>query len=368
MSENSSVNSWKRYPKVVVVGIGGGGTNAVNRMVGYGLDKVQFIAVNTDVQALDHSEAPIKLQIGAHITDGLGAGANPELGEKSAQENEDDIRQLYEGADMVILTAGMGGGTGTGAIPVFARIAQDMDILTVGIVTRPFLFEGKKRINYADQGIEKLKNHVDAIVTIDNENLLTMEKKSAPMEESFGLVDEVLHQCVRGISELLYETGFINVDFKDLQKVLKDSGKAYFGIGYAKGDQRAIEAAHNAVNNKMIDKAVIESAKSILINLRGSLKFSMEEAMKSVNEITSLAKNNGLDPEVIWGGGNYRSIKDDEVYITVIATGIPENLQSKATKTPSIKKTSTVPITQENFEDTNEDGLDIPDFLRSQMG
>ncbi|MDD4028463.1 MAG: cell division protein FtsZ [Caldisericia bacterium] len=367
MSENSSVNSWKRYPKVVVVGIGGGGTNAVNRMVGYGLDKVHFIAVNTDVQALDHSEAPIKLQIGARITDGLGAGANPELGEKSAQENEDDIRQLYEGADMVIVTAGMGGGTGTGAIPVFARIAQDMDILTVAIVTRPFLFEGKRRIEYADQGIAKLKNHVDAIVTIDNENLLTMEKKSAPMEESFGLVDEVLHQCVRGISELLYETGFVNVDFKDLQKVLKDSGKAYFGIGYAKGDQRAVEAAQNAVNNKMIDKDVLESAKSILINLRGSTKFSMEEAMKSVNEITSLAKNNGLDPEVIWGGGNFRSIKDDEVYITVIATGIPEDVKKPMPHVVA-KKASPVTVREDEYSDNNEEGLDIPDFLRSQMG
>lgn len=369
MSEHSGVNTWKRYPTIVVIGIGGGGTNAVNRMVNYGLDKIQFVAVNTDVQALDLSEAPIKLQIGARITDGLGAGANPELGEKSAQENEDEIRQLFEGADMVILTAGMGGGTGTGATPVFARIAQDMGVLTVGIVTKPFTFEGKRRMEYAAEGINKLKEHVDSIVTIENENLLALERRSAPMQESFALVDDVLRQCVQGISELVHEAGFINVDFKDLQKVLKDSGRAYFGIGHAKGDNRAIEAAQNAVNSRMIDRSVIESAKSVLINIRGSMKFSMEEAMKSVNEITALAKNNGIEPEVIWGGGNFRYIKDDEVYITVIATGIPEKKKRNESTSSSqtIAKKETVTVSRDTYDD-DEEGLDIPDFLKSQMG
>jgi cell division protein FtsZ len=305
-------------PTVIkVIGAGGGGSNAVNRMIAAGLRNVQFIVANTDLQALNLSKAEIKLGLGAKVTHGLGAGGKPEIGEKAALEDRDAIAQALKGADMVFVTAGMGGGTGTGSAPVIAQVARDLGALTVGVVTKPFDFEGRVKARLAEEGIEKLRQAVDTLIVIPNQHLLKIVERRTPIKQAFFLADDVLRQGVQGISDLITVPGEINIDFADVRTVMQGMGDAIMGIGSASGDNRAIEAAGKAINNPLLEDARIEGARNILVNVTGGEDFALTEYEEIVNIITESA-----DPEalVIPGIVTDPSI-GDEVRVTVIATG-----------------------------------------------
>lgn len=314
---------------IKVIGVGGGGNNAVNRMIASGLQNVQFIAVNTDMQALRHSNALIKMPIGTRVTHGLGAGGIPEIGEKAALEDKEDIQEMLKGADMVFITAGMGGGTGTGAAPVVARIARELDILTVAVVTRPFDFEGKKKARIADEGIEKLRECVDTLITIPNQYLLKIVQKNTPIKQAFMMADDVLRQGVQGISELITETGIINIDFADVRTIMKDKGDALMGIGVASGDNRAVEAANTAIKNPLLEDARIEGAKGILVNVTGGEDLSLNEYEEIINIIARNAHNDAL----IIAGQTLQPEMEESVKVTVVATGFqhaPSSVQPEA--------------------------------------
>ncbi|MBN2051579.1 MAG: cell division protein FtsZ [Spirochaetales bacterium] len=302
---------------IKVVGVGGGGNNAVNRMIAKGLSGVHFIAVNTDLQALRKSRAEVKLPIGTRLTGGLGAGGIPEIGEKAAMENAEEIKNALKGADMVFVTAGMGGGTGTGGAPVVARIARELDILTVAVVTKPFEFEGRKKKLLAEEGIEKLREAVDTLITIPNQYLLKIIDKSTPVEQAFTVADDVLRQGVQGISELIVNTGLINIDFADVRTIMKGRGDALMGIGSGSGDNRAVDAATNAINNPLLEEARIEGARGILVNVTGGSNFSLSEYEEIVKIITANADDSAL---IITGSAIDEDMGDD-VKVTVIATG-----------------------------------------------
>lgn len=302
--------------KIKVVGVGGGGCNAVNRMIDAGLKGVSYIAINTDKQALARCKAETKLQIGEKLTKGLGAGGNPEIGQKSAEENMEDLSKFITGADMVFITAGMGGGTGTGAAPIVAKVAKDMGILTVGVVTKPFTFEGKKRGEHGELGIKFLKKYVDSLVIVPNDKLLETVEEKTSLLEAFQMADEVLKDGIQGISELIIDDALINLDFADVTTVMKDRGIAHMGVGSGKGEDRVQQAVKDAIESPMLETS-IDGAKAVLINVTGGYDLGMLEANEAASEIEKAADKNAI---IIFGAAIKEEIKD-EIFITVIATG-----------------------------------------------
>ena len=307
----------KQAAKIRVVGVGGAGCNAVNTMIMAKLERVDFIAANTDVQALAANKAPVRLQIGQTLTKGLGAGANPEMGREAALESRDQIAAMLEGADMVFVTAGMGGGTGTGAAPIIADIAKSLGCLTVGVVTKPFLFEGNKRRKQAEQGLVELKAAVDTLITIPNQRLLTLSNEPMPLLETFKRADEVLLNAVQGISDLIQYHGYINVDFADVKTIMSDKGLALMGTGNSTGDKRALNAMQQAISSPLLEDISIDGATGLLINITGGRDMTLQE----VNEALTLV-HDAADPdaEIIFGSLIDDNITD-EVKITIIATG-----------------------------------------------
>ena len=299
-----------------VIGVGGGGGNAVNRMIASGVRGVEFIAVNTDKQVLNYSAATVKLQIGEKLTHGLGAGSNPEIGRKAAQESEDEIRRLLEDVNLVFITAGMGGGTGTGGAPVIARIAKEMGILTIGIVTRPFAFEGRKRIEQASAGITELKEEVDALVVIPNERLKLVSDQKITFQNAFEVADNVLRQAVQSISELMTVPGLINLDFNDVVTVMKNAGYAHMGTGRASGKDKAEEAARMAIQSPLLETS-INGARGVLLNITGSPDIGLDEIEQAAGMVQEAAHP---EAHIIFGAAVDESL-DDEVHITVVATG-----------------------------------------------
>ena len=306
--------------QIKVVGVGGGGNNAVDRMIEDGLDGVEFISVNTDSQQLVDSKSPVKIQIGEKLTKGLGAGGNPDIGERSAEETQEEVAQALKGADMVFITAGMGGGTGTGAAPKIASISKEMGILTVGVVTKPFNFEGKKRMANAERGIMELKKNVDTLVIIPNQRLMSVIDKKTTLTEAFKKVDEVLRQGVQGIADLISKPGVINLDFADVRTIMADQGIAHMGIGQASGENKAEVAAKAAIQSPLLE-TTIEGAKSVLINFSGDSDLGLletEEAAELIRE--------SLDPEAeIIFGTTINEDLTDQVVVTVIATGLEDD-------------------------------------------
>ncbi len=313
--------------KIKVIGVGGGGCNAVNRMIDIGLEGVSFLAVNTDKQALNGSKAETKIAIGQKLTKGLGAGANPEIGKNAAEENEEDIRNFIQGADLVFVTAGMGGGTGTGAAPVIAKVAKDLGILTVGVVTKPFTFEGKKRMNHAEVGINFLKKFVDSLVVVPNDRLLQMTEKHTTMLEAFGMADQALRQGVKGISDIITKPGEINVDFADVQSVMRDRGIAHMGIGRAKGDDRAQQALQMAIESPLLESK-IDGAKAVLLNVAGGFDVGLMEIAEVSEKVKELIAEDAL---FIFGTSIDETLQD-EIEITIIATGFEDRVGGFATQ------------------------------------
>jgi cell division protein FtsZ len=366
----------QQFANIKVIGCGGGGNNAVNRMIREGLKNVEFISVNTDKQALMLSQASQKIQIGDKLTKGLGAGANPEIGNKAAEESKEEISQAIKGADMVFITAGMGGGTGTGAAPVIAEIAKSMGILTVGVVTKPFPFEGRKRMLHAEMGIKNLKERVDTLVTIPNERLLSIVDKKTTLMESFKYADDVLRQGVQGISDLITIPGLVNLDFADVRTIMIDKGLAHMGVGRGTGDNRAQEAAKQAISSPLLETSIV-GATGVLLNITGGPDLGLLE----INEAAEIVQD-AADPDanIIFGAVIDENIKD-ELRITVIATGFEsEKAQCKqhepvqpVAKIPQ-KPQPTVSFTSNRdeaaatveYQSYDETNLEIPAFLRRQ--
>ena len=347
---------------IKVIGVGGAGNNAVNRMIEAGIKGVDFIAVNTDRQALTKSKAGTKIQIGEKITRGLGAGANPDIGAQSAEESKSEVAEVLRGADMVFVTAGMGGGTGTGAAPIVAQAAKEMGILTIGVVTKPFTFEGKKRLSQAERGIESLKGKVDALVVIPNDKLLQIIDRKTSINDAFRMADDVLRQGVQGISDLIAVTGTVNLDFADVKTIMKDTGMAHMGIGRASGENRAEDAAKQAVQSPLLETS-IEGARGVIINITGGEDLGLHE----VNTAAELVQRS-VDPEanIIFGTVTDPDMKD-EIQITVIATGFEKPEARVASTVDSFinksweKKPSSIPASDVN---SSQGDLDIPAFLR----
>lgn len=323
-------NEMESAAKIIVVGVGGAGNNAVNRMVEDTIGGVEFIGVNTDKQALTLCKAPVTIQIGEKVTKGLGAGAKPEIGQQAAEESTEDIRQALQGADMVFVTCGMGGGTGTGAAPVVAGIAKEMGILTVGVVTKPFRFEAKVRMNNAITGIDRLKENVDTLIVIPNDKLLEIVDRRTTMPEALKKADEVLQQAVQGITDLINLPALINLDFADVQTVMKDKGIAHIGIGQAKGDDKALEAVKQAVSSPLLE-TTIEGASHVIINISGDI--SLMDANDAASYVQELA---GDSANIIFGA-MYDDTYADEASITVIATGL-EDMNKPAQKTGAVRR------------------------------
>lgn len=323
------------FAHIKVIGVGGGGNNAVNRMVEAQLKGVEFIAVNTDKQALYTSKAEQKIQIGEKSTRGLGAGANPDVGKKAAEESKEEILKTLEGADMVFVTAGMGGGTGTGAAPVVAQLAKEMGILTVGVVTKPFAFEGKVRMKNAEHGIKELKSKVDTLITIPNDRLLQIVQKNTSMLEAFSIADDVLKQGIESISDLIAAPGLINLDFADVQAIMKEKGLAHMGIGRAAGENRAIEAARQAIQSPLLETS-IKGAKGVLLNITGGANLGLFE----INEASTLVQESCDEEANIIFGATIKEELGDELVITVISTGFDENhdMSLDINKKPSMAK------------------------------
>ncbi|MDC3412840.1 cell division protein FtsZ [Aquibacillus sp. 3ASR75-11] len=360
---------------IKVIGVGGGGSNAVNRMIEHGVQGVEFIAVNTDAQALNLSKAEVKMQIGTKLTRGLGAGANPEVGRKAAEESKEQIEEALQGADMVFVTAGMGGGTGTGAAPVIAQIAKEIGALTVGVVTRPFLFEGRKRSTQAMTGIDAFKTNVDTLIVIPNDRLLEIVDKNTPMLEAFREADNVLRQGVQGISDLIAVPGLINVDFADVKTIMSDKGSALMGIGVATGESRATEAAKKAISSPLLETS-IDGAHGVLMNISGGANLSLYEVQEAADIVTSAADQ---EVNVIFGSVINEDLKE-EIVVTVIATGFEESKLSSGNqpKQRPVVNTAQQASTERRREDPRretqtqqkvkqeEDTLDIPTFLRNR--
>ena len=358
---------------IKVIGVGGAGNNAVNRMIEAGIKNVEFIVLNTDKQDLNKSKATTKLQIGEKLTRGLGAGANPDIGSQAAEENKAEIAEIIKGADMVFVTAGMGGGTGTGAAPVVAQVAKELGILTIGVVTKPFTFEGKKRLAQAERGIASLKGKVDTLVVIPNDKLLQVIDRKTSMIEAFRMADDVLRQGVQGISDLIAVPGLINLDFADVKTIMLNQGMAHMGIGIASGENRAEDAAKQAIQSPLLETS-IEGARGVIINITGGSDVGLLEANTAAELIQRSA-----DPEanIIFGTVTDDSM-GDEVKITVIATGFEkDNERQNTTGYEGIVSTvwrersrnaSTQSSTTSSVE-TSSDNLDIPTFLRkNKMG
>ena len=346
--------------KIIVVGVGGAGNNAVNRMVDEGIAGVEFIGVNTDKQALQSSKASTAMTIGEKLTKGLGCGGKPEIGTKAAEESAEDITAALQGADMVFVTCGMGGGTGTGAAPIIARIAKDMGILTVGVVTKPFRFEAKQRMKNAMEGIDALKNAVDTLIVIPNDRLLEIVEKKTSLPDALKKADEVLQQSVQGITDLINVPGLINLDFADVSAVMKDKGIAHVGIGKAKGDDKAIEAVKIAISSPLLE-STIEGATDVIINISGDI--SLIEANDAASYVEELV---GENANIIFGA-MYDEDSQDEVSITVIATGIKE--RTKTVETVRTVNTQTPQITPSVANNTGAGSVanpGLPSFLSNQ--
>ncbi|MEH7415411.1 cell division protein FtsZ [Neobacillus drentensis] len=373
--------------RIKVIGVGGGGNNAVNRMIEDGIQGVEFIAVNTDAQALNLSKAEIKMQIGATLTRGLGAGANPEVGRRAVEESRKQLQEVLEGADMVFVTAGMGGGTGTGAAPAIAEIARELGALTIGVVTRPFGFEGKRRAVNAASGIDLMREAVDTLIIIPNDRLLQIVDKKTPMLEAFREADNVLRQGVQGISDLIAVPGLINLDFADVKTIMTNQGTALMGIGVAKGPDRAVEAAKKAISSPLLETS-IDGAQGVLMNITGGSNLSLFEVQEAADLVASASDH---ELNMIFGSIINDNLKD-EIMITVIATGFTdENTPSQRPALSPVKENVTQPNREERFDQTiqqdhsgqrqqynepiqdydrsyqgQDDSLDIPTFLRNR--
>ncbi len=392
--------------RIKVIGIGGGGGNAVNTMIGAKLSGVDFMVANTDAQSLEASRAPVRIQLGSTVTKGLGAGANPEIGRRAALEDQEKIREFLQGSDMIFITAGMGGGTGTGGAPVVARVAREVGALTVGVVTKPFVFEGKKRMRQAEEGIEELKSSVDTLIVIPNQRLLSIAARTTTMLEAFQKADDVLLQAVRGISDLIITPGLINLDFADVRTVMAEMGLALMGAAVASGENRAIEAAQKAISSPLLEDISIQGARGVLINITGGPDLCLHE----VNEAASMIQEEAHEDANIIFGAVIDEGLTDEIRITVIATGFGDAKEEKkpapqpvasvssiasaaAAKNKKIvhlgtivddldqptwqrkkngsEEIETVTLNKSNFEfsatQEDDDKYDIPTFLRRQM-
>lgn len=343
--------------KIKVIGVGGGGNNAVNRMIESGVKGVDFIVANTDLQVLNTSKAPIKIQLGAELTKGLGAGANPEVGREAALESKEEIREALEGADMVFVTCGMGGGTGTGAAPVIAEIAQELGTLTIGIVTKPFSFEGKKVMERAIAGLEELKKHVDTLIVIPNDRLREIVDKTTPLLDSFKEVDNVLRRGVQSISDLIAVAGLINLDFADVKTVMENKGHALIGIGIGVGENRAVEAARQAVESPLLETS-IEGASDAIINVTGGVNLALSEVETVVETIRAAANT---DINTIFGAVINENLTD-EIIVTVIATGFDKKDEKQTLYHPYTRREE---LHQEAFDDSSSE-TEIPTFLRKR--
>jgi len=363
---------------IKVVGIGGAGSNAINRMIQSGLEGVEFIAINTDAQALFTSKAQIRINIGRATTRGLGAGANPEIGKKAAEESSEEIKQALAGADMVFVTCGLGGGTGTGAAPVIAEIAKGLGALVIGVVTKPFGFEGQRRFIQAIDGYDRLKEKVDTLITIPNDKILSIIDKKTPLLDAFSIVDEVLNQGVQGVSDLITLPGLINVDFADVKSVMENAGSALMGIGYGSGENRAIEAARAAVDSPLLELS-IAGARGLLFNITGGTDLSMFEVDEAAKIITE-----ACDPEAnIIFGATINENYTGEIKITVVATGFNEETNQRYQETPKAlggqfgkkpfgrpgSSSFHAPSSQTSLapDSSSQSDLDVPAFLRNKM-
>ena len=344
---------------IKVIGVGGAGNNAVNRMIAEGVQGVEFIVANTDTQALANSKAETKIQLGPKLTKGLGAGSLPDIGLKAAEESEERIREALSGADLIFVTAGMGGGTGTGAAPIVARIAKELGALTVGVVTRPFSFEGPKRGRYAAEGVAQMKANVDTLVTISNNRLLEIVDKKTPMLEAFREADNVLRQGVQGISDLIIAPGYVNLDFADVKTVMKDQGSALMGIGVASGENRTAEATKKAISSPLLEVS-IDGAEQILLNITGGSDLTLFEAQDASDIVAAAATN---DVNIIFGTSINENL-GDEVIVTVIATGIDE--EHKGTK-KSVARSSRPTLTPTSPASTKEIGNNPQTFQEKQV-
>lgn len=360
--------------KIKVIGLGGGGGNAINRMVESGVKGVEFIAANTDLQVLNDSKADVKIQIGAALTDGLGAGGHPDIGRESAIESKKEIEEALSGADMVFVTCGMGGGTGTGAAPVVAEIAQSLGALTVAIVTKPFSFEGKLRMQNANSGISELKAHVDTLIVIPNDRLREIIDKTTPMLEAFKEVDNVLRRGVQSISDLIAVRGLVNLDFADIKSVMEGSGRAIIGIGIGMGDDRAIEAARQAVSSALLDTS-IEGATDAIINITGGVNLTLFEAEQAAEVVRAASMK---DINIIFGTVINENLSE-EVIVTVIATGFDNERQKEMEQQeqsrpqPATRRSTPIEETevlahdnQARYKESSVENLDIPSFLKDR--
>jgi cell division protein FtsZ len=370
------------FAKIKVVGVGGSGCNAISRMMACKIHGVDFVAINTDVQDLHHTNAPEKVHIGKNLTRGLGAGMNPEIGRQAAEENRDEIHEVVKGADMVFVTCGLGGGTGTGAAPIIAEAAKDAGALTVAVVTKPFSFEGAQRAQIAQEGLVQLKDRVDTLITIPNDKLLSLIDRKTPLLNAFSVVDDVLRQAVQGISDLVVVPGIVNVDFADVKTIMQDAGSALMGIGRATGEDRAVEAAKAAINSPLLEIS-IDGAKGVLFNVSGGSDLAMTEINEAAKVITE-----SIDPQakVIFGAVTDDKLKKGEIKITVIATGFDHLMVKKndeatvdslnsvrpvsdinqSQPTDKIKKKSILKPKVVPAQET-ENEWDIPAFIRRKM-
>ena len=364
------------FAKIKVIGVGGSGGNAISRMMACKIQGVDFVAINTDAQDLHHVNAPEKVHIGKNLTKGLGSGMNPEIGRQAAEENRDEIQETVKGADMVFIACGFGGGTGTGAAPIIAEAAKDSGALTVGVVTKPFSFEGKQRAYYAEEGIAQLKDKVDTLITIPNDKLLSVIDQKTSLINAFLIVDDVLRQAVQGISDLVVTPGIVNVDFADIKAIMQDAGSALMGIGRASGEDRAIEAAKAAISSPLLEVS-IDGARGVLFNVSGGSDLTMVEINEAAKVITE-----SIDPEakVIFGAVMDDKLKKGELKITVIATNFEDGL--KRTPDPKIQDISRInPLAKKEkdekkqifgqktiaAEEETESEWDVPAFIRRKM-
>jgi cell division protein FtsZ len=322
--------------RMKVVGVGGGGGNAVNRMIDEDLDGVEFISVNTDAQALKQSKSQLKIQIGKKLTRGLGAGARPEIGRQAIEESRDEVRRALEGADLVFVTAGMGGGTGTGSAPIIAEMAREMGALTIGVVTRPFLFEGRKRMRQAEQGLGELRRTADTVIVVPNERLLSVVGKGTSFRDALKKADEVLLHATRGISDLIHVTGEVNVDFADVRTVMASRGPALMGTGYGEGENRAVDAAHEAISSPLLDNVSIQGAQGVLINITGGMDLTIDE----VTTIASIIQEASGDEAEIIFGAVHDAETEGNVRVTVIATGLVTDEEAMAPRQNGVLRPS----------------------------
>ena len=357
--------------RIKVIGIGGGGSNAVNRMIEAGIEGIEFLVANTDLQALKRSRAPIKIQLGSRLTKGLGDGTDPTVGREAALEDTDKIIEVLEGADMVFVTTGLGGGTGTGGAPIIASLATELDALTVAVVTKPFHFEGRRRMQQADQGLRELRECVDTVITIPNERLLHTVERGVSLSDSFRVADDVLRQAVQGISDLITVPGLINLDFADVKSIMQGMGMALMGAGRATGENRAIEATQQAISSPLLEEATIQGAKGVLINITGGPDLTLFE----VNAASSIIRESADDDANIIFGAVIDETMTDEMKITVIATGFDK----EAAAVVSAASATTMPVPPPRFvtrpaddlprpmmANPRVDDLDVPTFIRKK--